>query len=168
MRVGLIRKSTREDHGVGRYAAELERVYKAAGLEVIVTNPVVPFPELIVQLIYRLLGWDLKEFFLNYPIWIAYPEAEIYHFTSQNLATLMIFHKPPGGCLVTVHDLINFDPQFSGNLKTPQDIACRFFEQIVLAGIRRTDFVISDSDFSRKVINRVMSDESPRVDEIYG
>jgi len=160
MRVGLINKSTKTETGIGRYSAELQQSLKQAGVDVIEVNPIIPLPKGFLGLINKLIGWDIETFFYNYPVWIRYPEADIFHLTSQNLATLMIFHKPPGRTVITVHDLINLDYQSDLPLNVFLKIAHRFFEQLALVGIRRIDWAISDSNFSKTVIHRLVSLES--------
>jgi len=157
MRVGLIKKPTRTETGIGRYSAELQQLLKRAGVDIIEVNPIIPLPKGFLGLINKLIGWDLEAFFYNYPVWIRYPEADIFHLTSQNLATLMIFRRPPGKTLITVHDLINLDYQYDLPINVFQKIAHHFFEQLALVGIRRIDWTISDSNFSKTVIQRILS-----------
>lgn len=155
--IALIRKPGRLDSGVGRYTAELAQSLKKAGINVVEVIPFVPIPKEIARIIYWLLRWDVEAIFINYPIWIRYPEAEIYHLTSQNLATLMIFNKPPGRTLLTVHDLINLDFRSGNKRSASKKIANHIFEQLVLVGIRKVDWVIMDSYFSNLVLQTYIS-----------
>jgi len=150
--VALIRKPGRVDSGVGRYTAELEQSLISAGLELVEVFPTVPIPIGIIKLISQLFCWDLYSFFITYPIWINYPEADIYHLTSQNLATLMIFHKPPGRTLLTVHDFINLEFKPDHRPGIFRKIAQYLFEQLALIGIRKVDWLILDSQFSKIVL----------------
>ncbi len=105
MHIALIIKPGFADSGVARYARELEKALlgRAPGD---LRHPVLPFPPRFIQLVKRLVGWDLAAFFLNYPLWARYPPADLYHLTSQNLATLLLFRPPPGQTVVTVHDIL--------------------------------------------------------------
>lgn len=160
MKVGLIKKSSYIDCGVGRYTAELAQCLREAGHHVVEVTPIVPLPRGLLKIIYRLLGWDLEAFFCNYPVRIRYPQADVYHLTSQNLATLMIFHKPPGKTLVTVLDLINLDTRSSTHLPTFQKFTAQIFEMIALAGIKKVDRVITISNFSKHVLQSYLALES--------
>lgn len=162
MKVGMINKTSRTDCGVGRYTAELAQCLREAGHDVIEAAPIVPLPRCLLNIIYKLLGWDLEAFFCNYPLWLRYPEADVYHLTSQNLATLMIFHKPPGETLVTVLDLINLDTRSSTQLPTFQKFTAHIFELIALAGIKRVSRVITISNFSKHVLQSYMALESTK------
>lgn len=155
--IAIIRKPGRLDSGVGRYTAELARSLKEVGFEIVEVFPFVPISNGIIRIVNRLFRWDLNAFFINYPIWIRYPEAEIYHLTSQNLATLMIFNKPPGRTLLTVHDLINLDFRSGNKRSASKKIANHIFEQLVLVGIRKVDWVIMDSYFSNLVLQTYIS-----------
>ena len=155
--IAIIRKPGRLDSGVGRYTAELARSLKEAGFEIVEVFPFVPIPNGIIRMVNRLFRWDLNAFFINYPIWIRYPEAEIYHLTSQNLATLMLINKPPGRTFLTVHDLINLDFRAGNKCSASKTIANYIFEQLVLIGIRKVDWVIMDSYFSKIVLQAYLS-----------
>jgi len=158
--VALIKKPGRVDSGVGRYTAELEQSLISAGLELVEVFPIVPIPKGVIKLISRLICWDLHSFFITYPIWITYPRADIYHLTSQNLATLMIFHKPPGRTLLTVHDLINLEFKPAHKLRTSQKIAQYLFEQLVLIGIRKVEWLVLDSHFTKIVLQNYSPHDS--------
>ena len=106
MRIVLIAKPGHENTGVGRYSIKLRAALQALGHEVLVVHPTVPLPGWLVRAVRRLLGWDLQAFFENYPVWARYPSADVYHITSQNLATLLFFQLSPIPTIVTVHDII--------------------------------------------------------------
>lgn len=157
MKVGLIKKTNRIDCGVGRYSTELAHCLLEAGHDVVEVTPIVPLPRGLLNVIYRLLGWDLEAFFRNYPLWIRYPEADVYHLASQNLATLMIFHKPPGKTVVTVLDLINLDTRSPTQLPNFHKFTAHIFELIALVGIKRVNRVITISNFSKHVLQNYMA-----------
>jgi hypothetical protein len=109
MDIVLICKPSGQQTGIGRYADELERQLRGMGHRVRVVYPIVPLPKWLIERVKHLMGWDLEAFLNNYPVMARYPKgADIYHITSQNLATLMIFCPPPGKVVVTVHDIIPF------------------------------------------------------------
>ena len=106
MRIALIAKPGHENTGVGRYTSQLRAALEVLGHEVVVLHPAIPLPEGLVRVVRRRLGWDLEAFFDTYPVWVRYPKADVYHVTSQNLATLLLLRRPPGPTVVTVHDII--------------------------------------------------------------
>lgn len=145
IRIALISKPRHFDSGVSRYARELEYNLSSQGYEVVRVHPVVPLPMWLLMFIHRLSGWDLKEFFNNYPIWIQYPEADVYHFTSQNLATIINFRKPPGHTLITVHDLIPWTLRNDPDKQVYMNKAQILFDWLALKGINRIEWVITDT-----------------------
>jgi len=159
--IALIIKPNKLDCGVGRYSQELGQSMKKAGINIVVVYPHVPLPKKIIQLIYKVFSWDLEAFFLNYPICIRYPAADIYHLASQNLATLMIFRRPPGITLLTVHDLIKHDFQSETKFSTFHKLVINISERFVLIGIRKVDWVIMDSNFSKFVLQSYVSYTAP-------
>ena len=148
MRVALIAKPGHAESGGGRYALELERALRSLGYDVLLVNPVIPFPGCFMHIVRRWPGWDLEAFFNNYPLWARYPKADIYHLTSQNLATLMFFRRPPGKVVVTVHDLIPSVTKDDPELRIYQHRFDELFDRISLWGIQKTEAIITVSDHS--------------------
>ena len=167
MRIALITKPGHADSGVSRYARELELSLLSLGHEVVQVHPVVPLPRWLLRLIHRLSGWDLKAFFNNYPIWIHYPEADIYHLTSQNMATITLFRKPPGPTLITVHDLIPWALRNDPLLQVYLNKMHKFFDWLTLKGISRIDWVISVSCYSADVLPNTLNLKSSGIETVY-
>jgi hypothetical protein len=149
MRIALIAKPGHADSGVGRYTAQLRAALEAQGHEVIVVHPAAPLPAAVARTVRRLLGWDLTAFFNNYPVWARYPRADVYHLTGQNLATLLLLRRPPGVTVVTVHDLIPWLTRDDPQLRVYNHRIAEWFDRLALAGLRRADALIADSEFTR-------------------
>lgn len=154
MRVALIAKPGHEDTGVGRYTSQLRAALEALGHEVVTVHPAVPLPAVLVRMVRRLLGWDLEAFFHNYPVWARYPKADIYHLTSQNLATLLLLRRPPGRTVVTVHDIIPWLVRNDAELRVYDHRLAQWFDRLALAGLRRADGLLADSEFTRVSLHR--------------
>ena len=148
MRIALITKPGHEDTGVGRYAQQLGKALESLGHETIIVYPTVPLPSFLVRLVWQLLGWDLIEFFNNYPIWARYPHADIYHITSQNLATLMLLRRPPGKTVITIHDIIPWLVRNDPTLRVYNHHWAELFDKLALAGLRQAEGLIADSTFT--------------------
>lgn len=148
MRVALIAKPGTNGTGVGRYTSQLQAALQAQGHEVLVVHPVVPLPGVLVRAVRRLLGWDVQAFLTHYPLWARYPGADIYHFTSQSLATLLLLCRPPGRTVVTVHDLIPRLLRDDPELRIHAHRAEEWFYGLALAGLRQADALIADSAFT--------------------
>jgi hypothetical protein len=149
MRIALIARPGHENTGIGRYSGQLRAALEALGHDVLVVNPIVPLPEVLVRVVQRLFGWDLAAFFNNYPIWARYPQADIYHVTSQNLATLMLLRRPPGVTVVTVHDIIPWLVRNDPELRVYEHRLAEWFDRLALAGLRRADGLLTDSAFTQ-------------------
>jgi hypothetical protein len=149
MRIALIARPGHENTGIGRYSGQLRAALEALGHDVLVVNPIVPLPEVLVRVVQRLFGWDLAAFFNNYPIWARYPQADIYHVTSQNLATLMLLRRPPGLTVVTVHDIIPWLVRNDPELRVYEHRLAEWFDRLALAGLRRADGLLTDSAFTQ-------------------
>jgi hypothetical protein len=119
------------------------------GHEVLVVHPTIPLPGVLVRLVRRLLGWDLATFFNNYPLWARYPRADVYHLTSQNLATLMLFRPPPGPAVITVHDVIPWLLREDPELRAYDHRPAEWFDRLALVGLRRADELIAVSRYTQ-------------------
>lgn len=151
-RIALIAKPGGPNTGVGRYVYELQRGLRASGVEVVRLAPrALPLPYLGYRLLQR-TGVDLLAFLMNYPLWADYPPADVYHFTSQNLASLLLFRRPPGRVVVTVHDIIPYMLRNDPQLSTYRTVADRLFDRLAMAGLRRADLLIADSQYTRGCI----------------
>lgn len=155
MRIALIAKYGHEDTGVGRYTGQLRAALEALGHEVLVVHPIVPIPHLLVKVVRRLLGWDLAAFFNNYPIWARYPQADVYHITSQNLATLLLLRRPPGPTVVTVHDIIPWLLRKDAELRIYDHWLAEWFDRLALSRLRQASGLIADSVFTQLTLRQL-------------
>lgn len=155
MQIALIAKPGHANTGVGRYVVELERELQALGHGVTVLYPVVPLPQWLVQAIRHWLGWDLEAFFQNYPVYIRYVPADIYHITSQNLATLLLIRRPPGKTVVTVHDLIPWMTRHDPELQPYAHSITKLFDLLSIQALRRADHLLVISNFTGRVVAAV-------------
>ncbi len=145
MRVALVSGAHDPESGVGRYARELAGALRAQGHQVSLVRPAVPLPRSLSRLARR-LGWDVDAFFATYPIWARYPEADIIHMASQNLATLLLFRRPPGHVVVTVNDVIPTVTRRDPALRVARRGLETLFVQLAMRGLRRADALIADSE----------------------
>lgn len=165
MHIALISKPGHASTGVGRYTIELERHLRAEGHEVTVVHPLVPLPAWLVGLMRR-FGWDLKAFFNNYPIWASYPPADIYHITSQNLATLMLIRRPPGKTVITVHDIIPWLLRHDAQERVYHHRFDEWFDQLALKGIQKADAIVADSDFTAQSLSDEISLDEHKINTV--
>ncbi len=153
MRVALIVKPGHTDSGVGRYTSELGRALQQAGVKVVLAHPAVPLPGWLTRWIKDRLGWDLEAFFQTYPVWIRYPKGiDIYHFTSQNLASLLIFCPPSGKTIVTVHDIIPELTKDDKEINHFQNRFHAFFDRLSLLGLKKANMMVAVSEYTRNTV----------------
>jgi glycosyltransferase involved in cell wall biosynthesis len=167
MKVALIAKLGHLDSGVGRYVDRLVPALQAAGVEVILVYPRVPLPSWLLNFFKKAFHWDLEAFFLTYPIWITYPPADLYHFTSQNLASLLIFHPPPGKVIVTVHDLIASLIQRDWEVFVYRNFFHKIFDYISSHALKKADRCITVSEFTSKTLVESLQVSIQKIHVIY-
>jgi glycosyltransferase involved in cell wall biosynthesis len=151
-RIALVRKRGQGATGVGRYCSELERRIGAEGRAIKIVEPVLPGPTAVWRAARRCTGLDALAFFNTYPLWAHYPPADLYHLTSQNLATLALFHPPPGPLLVTVHDIIPYLVRDNRTLSAYRTAADRLFDRLALAGLRRASAIVTVSHYTAETL----------------
>lgn len=162
-KVALIAKPGGTNTGVGRYAEMLHRGLRDAGVEATRLSPSVPPLPGAAYAGLRRLGVDPRAFLANYPVWAAYPEADVYHVTSQNLATLLLFRRPPARVVVTVHDVIPYMLRDDPVLCPYRTAADRIFDRLAMAGLRRADRLLADSHYTRACLERHLGIDPARI-----
>jgi glycosyltransferase involved in cell wall biosynthesis len=143
------------DTGIGRYVQMLDRGLREAGVDATTVSPSIPrLPNASYRAL-RLMGRDLDAFLRNYPLWSVYPDAEIYHLTGQTLASLLLFRRPKGDVVVTVHDLFPYVLR-----RSPRGRALygtdRTYYRLVNAGLKRADHLIANSEYTKQSIIDVL------------
>ncbi len=131
-------------------------------MEVVFVRPELPLPQWLVKVVKRFLGWDLFEFFNTYPIWVRYPQADIYHFSSQNLASLLLFRKPPGPSVVTIQDLFPYMLDLAGVQQFP-NIFARVFDYWSRHGLTQATALLAISDATRQSACEVLNIPTERI-----
>ncbi len=167
MRIALVSKPGHFDSGVGRYTRELEHILLSQGYEVVCVHPIVPLPQWLLKFIRYLTGWDLWEFLNNYPIWIRYPEADIYHLTSQNLATIVHFRRLPGHTVITVNDLIPWTLRNDSRSKVHLNKIHILFDWLALKGVGRVEWVITNSYKTADVLIMELNGRQSMIKTMY-
>lgn len=151
-RIALVAKPVNPNTGVGRYVHTLLAELAELDSQPLVVSPTIPPLPGAVYAGLRRLGIDLGAFLANYPVWASYPEAEAYHFTSQNLATLLLFRRPPGKAIVTVHDILPYMLRDNTTLSTYRTLADRIFDRLAMFALKRADLLVADSEYTKRCL----------------
>lgn len=165
--VVLVSKPGAAHTGVGRYAATLAERLRSLGLDVDRVAPALPpLPNAGYAMLQR-VGVDARSFLLNYPVRAKYPEADVYHLTSQNLASVLLFRRPPGPVVVTVHDIIPYMLRDDARLRSYRNSADRLFDRLALTGLRRAHRLVADSEHTRQCLIGHLHIPEDRIEVIY-
>jgi glycosyltransferase involved in cell wall biosynthesis len=164
--IALITKPGGAHTGVGRYAGMLHTGLRAAGVDARAVAPAAPPLPRAGYALLRRGGLDLRAFLMTYPIWARYPRADVYHFTSQNLASLLLLRRPAGRVVVTVHDIIPYMLRDDSRLRAYHGAADRLLDRMAMAGLRRADQLIADSQYTKECVVRCLGIAPERIDSI--
>jgi glycosyltransferase involved in cell wall biosynthesis len=137
--------------GIGRYVEMIHDGLEDAGVDLVRAEPTLPpLPDFTYRA-FSLAGRDLRAFLTNYPLWSRYPEADIYHLTSQTLASLLLVRRPPGRVVVTVHDIFPYMLRDDPQLRSPYGTD-HLYHRLAMAGLRRADHLIAVSEYTRDCV----------------
>lgn len=163
MRVALIAKPGHPQTGVGRYVEMLAAGLAEAGHPVARVAPSLPPLPAAAYAMLRRLRVDLRAFLLNFPVWARYPPADVYHLSSQNLASLLVLRRPPGRAVVTVHDILPYMLRDDPRLSVYRGVADRLLDRLAMAGLRRADALLADSEYTRRCIIEQLGVDPARI-----
>lgn len=165
--MSLIAKPGDRNTGVGRYASMLEQGLMQRAIPFVRSNPIVlPLPQMWYSLALR-AGIDVQTFLLNYPLLAAYPRANLYHITSQNLATLLLFRRPSGPTVVTVHDIIPYMVRKDPQLCVYRTAADRLFDRLAMVGLYKADALLADSHYTKRCMVAQLGISAERITVVY-
>ena len=164
--VALLADSSARTTGIGRYADTLYTGLRQAGVDVVQVGPRPPtLPSVSYQALH-LLGRDLRAFLRNYPLWSTYPEADVYHFTTQTLASLLLFSRPKGRVVVTVHDIFPYMLRTHPRLR-PAHPGDRLYHRLAMVGLTRADHLIADSQYTKDCIVEHLGVAADKITVVY-
>ena len=153
MRVQLLTRPYKQMIGLARYTQCLCQALEEAGFDYSVAQPVYPWFVRAAHNVLRPLGFDLRTFFTTYPL-SASPLSRnaLTHLTAQQMASLLWFRPRLRPAVVTVHDIVPFlvrQDREQSTFRHPLDL---WFDGLAMAGLKRADMVISDSQFTSQTV----------------
>ena len=166
LRVQLVSKPGTTKTGIGRYAFELERGLRAAGVDVRSASLTQPLPEPVARL-GRRAGYDVEAFFRSYPLRADVRPGYITHLTSQTLATLLLTQRLPRPVVVTVHDILPYLLRDDPALSVYRNQAQRLFDALAMRGLRRADRLIADSHYTKRTVVDALGIPAGRIDVVH-
>lgn len=152
MDIALITRSSNRYTGLDRYSWELEEKLRRFDHAITVVVPKLPLSKNLFLFIKKWFQWDLEVFFNDNAVWASYPTADIYHITSQNLATLMLFRRPPGKTVITVHDILPWMVRLDRQLHVYRTPMHALFDWLAMQGVKRADQLIAVSDYTKQCL----------------
>jgi glycosyltransferase involved in cell wall biosynthesis len=167
MQIALISKLGHPNTGVGRYVQMLLEGLDEADVHAVSIAPALPpLPDVGYSTLAG-FGLDLRAFLMNYPIWAQYPKADLYHLTSQNLASLLLFRRPNGKVVVTVHDIIPFMLRDDPLLCPYRTAADRLSDRMAMIGLTRADRLIADSEYTKGCVVKHLGVSPDKIEVVH-
>lgn len=149
MRVQLIAKPGSSVTGTSRYTDSLLHALWALGTEIELTFPHKTPPWAAARRGLKRLGLDAEAFFASYPLRVAQKAPDLYHITTQTMATLLMVQRFDRPVVVTVHDIIPFLLRHDSELNVQHKVDT-FFYRLALAGLRRASALIAVSEHTKR------------------
>lgn len=157
MKVQILVRPYDQVIGLSRYTSSLVEAMRALQIDFHPVSPEFPWPVRGAGRLMARLGYDLKAFFLTYPISAKFSRGAITHLPAQQVATLLWRYPRLHPVIVTVHDIIPFLVRQDAEQSTFRHPADRFFDQLAMKGLERCDAIISDSEFTKNTIVAALS-----------
>jgi len=163
----LVAGTTEVNTGIVRYVKMLDAGLQQAGVQ---TTRVAPTLPVLPDSTYRFLQWfgrDLRAFLTNYPLWATYPEADIYHVTEQTLASLLLFRRPSGKVVVTVHDIFPLMVRNDPQLGSPYGGSEHVYYCLPVAGLKRANHLIAVSEYTKQCVVKHLGIAPEKISVVY-
>lgn len=162
MRVDLVTGSISDGTtGLSRYASTLFRELTHQDVDVHFADLRVPF-EPILTFLERRFSLDPIAFFSTYPVAVQRQEADIYHLTSESLASLLMFQRLPP-VVVTVHAFFTYFLRRDSELAISNHIYDRAFDALAARGLHRADAIIAVSNYVANLLMAELGIPSERI-----
>jgi glycosyltransferase involved in cell wall biosynthesis len=161
-RVQLVSKPGSRSTGIGRYAWEIERGLRDAGVDVRAARLTTPLPR-IGQRAIRRLGYDVEAFTRSYPVRADVRPGWITHLTSQTLATLLLTQRLPRPVIVTVHDILPYVLRDDPELSTYRHRLDRTMDALAMRALKRADHLVAVSAFTRQALVDQLEIDTDRI-----
>ncbi|GAB4197960.1 MAG: hypothetical protein OHK0022_16650 [Roseiflexaceae bacterium] len=161
VQVALVTGPSVANSGAGRYTRMLTKGLPDSGVRSARFEP--PPPELPGAL----GGPRLRDLLRIYPLWANYPPAEIYHLTSQNLAGLLLFRRPSGHTVVTIHDMLPRALRSNRRLDGHTSASARMLDRLALIGLQNATRLVTNSWYLKGSLVDQLGIRPDRIDVIY-
>lgn len=149
--------------GLARYTSSLLQAMQELNIDCQTVAPQFPWPIRSTERILARFGYDLRAFFLTYPISAKFNRDIITHLPAQQMTTLLWRYPRLQSVVVTVHDIIPFLVRQNAEQSTfrhPFDVV---FDKLAMEGLKRSDAIISVSNYTKKTITEVLNYSPERV-----
>jgi glycosyltransferase involved in cell wall biosynthesis len=153
--------------GTSRHAQGLYQGLQAAGVDASVGSPrTLPLPTPLLQGMKR-LGVDLPAFFASYPLRTPLHRADVYHITTQTMATLLWLQRFPAPVVVTVLDIIPYLVRGHRELDTSRHAIDRLFYRLALGGLARANALVTISEYTKRTLIENLRLPADRIYTVY-
>lgn len=163
MRVQLITRRSNSMTGTSRYVNDLQSSLREVCIDVNCSTPNSPSTVQSFTRIVRAAGIDLAAFLESYPLHVKLNHADVFHITSQTMATLLLLRRFPGPVVVTVLDIIPYLLRDDSQLNTFRHSIDAGFYRLALLGLRRADAIIAISEYTKQTLISALGIQAERI-----
>ncbi|MFW5708916.1 MAG: glycosyltransferase family 4 protein [Chloroflexota bacterium] len=152
MHIELIAEADKNITGLRRYTDTMKKYFarQESRTKIGMTFSDAPMPRLLDG-IGRLTGKDLTTFIQHYPLRLKLPKADLYHLTSESLASVLQFQRIRPS-IVTVHGLLTYLLRDDPELSMYNHGVERFVDALSVKGLAKADHLIAVSDYLRRAL----------------
>jgi glycosyltransferase involved in cell wall biosynthesis len=148
-KIGLVARREPGVTGTSRYAGTLLPELEAVGVEAELLLTSLPPGMGRLASTVRRLGIDLESFFGEYPLRLSRRDVDVYHFSAQTFATLLMVQRFDRPVVVTVHDIIPYLTRGNRRLGGQARPVHRWVDDLAMQGLKRATLLIADSAWTK-------------------
>jgi glycosyltransferase involved in cell wall biosynthesis len=162
MAIQLVCTNYPEMFGLPRYNVTLVEYLQLLGFPFFLSYPSIPKSVLSLNKICRGLDCDIQTVFTNYPLITSTNKEDLVHLTNHTLSTLYILNHFEKS-IVTVHDIDSEWEHFSSRYSGTRYAIYRILHRLCLIELKKSDFIITDTDHVRKHIQLTLTISGKKI-----
>lgn len=167
MRVQLIAKPGHGVTGTSRYTENLLRALPAVDVDAELAFPTTAPSWDPIHRALKGLGIDARTFFSSYPFQVALKDTDLYHITTQTMATLLMVQRFDRPVVTTVLDIIPYVSRRDSELDVSYRGVEALFYRLALAGLQRADALIAISEYTKRTVIDELGLAEERLHVVY-
>jgi glycosyltransferase involved in cell wall biosynthesis len=167
VKIQLLVRDYPEKFGLSRYTREIARALREHGLDFERVYPHLPGAVRFAGRPLAPFGFDLERFFSTYPLAAQLDESCLKHFTTQQMAVLLVLNPGTHPVVVSVHDILPYMLKGTAQQDVFRHPLDRLFDALAMKGLQRAGLIIANSAFTRRCLVEKLGIRADKIRVVY-